>query len=58
MATHKPTMMIYSHRSNHRHAHSTRHGVRFRAHWFAVYKCPACGRHASHKRQPIICRGN
>lgn len=57
MMKHDPVKMIYSHQSNRKHAHSTRHGVRQRNHWFNVYKCPICGKGASHKRQPIICRG-
>lgn len=54
---HDPVEMVYSHRSNRKHAHSTQHGTRYRNHWFSVYRCPMCGRTASHKRLPITCRG-
>lgn len=59
MATkaHLPTEMVYCRRGNKKHRHSGRRGVRYCNHWFNVYRCPACGREASHKRQPIICRG-
>jgi hypothetical protein len=57
VAAHEPTRMVYSGQSNQKHAHSTKHGVKYRNHWFNVYKCPACGRTAARKRQPIICRG-
>jgi hypothetical protein len=56
-ATHEPTEMVYHGRTNQKHWHNTRHGTRYFNHWFKVYKCPVCGRRASHKRQPIICRG-
>src|SRR5690349_16396462 len=55
--THEPVAMVYSHRGNRKHAHSTRHGTKYCNHWFNVYKCPTCGRTAALKRQPIICRG-
>lgn len=55
--SHAPIKMVYSHRSNQKHAHNTRHGTVYRNHWFDVYRCPACGRTASRKRQPIICFG-
>jgi hypothetical protein len=54
---HESTPMVWSHRDNSKHKHNTRHGVRHRNHWFNVYKCPACGRTAALRRQPIICRG-
>ena len=57
MPKHEPAEMVYAHRSNRKHAHNTRHGVRYRNHWYNVYKCPVCNRHASHKKQPIVCRG-
>lgn len=57
MATHAATRMVYSHRDNPKHAHNTGHGTRYRNHWYRVYKCPVCGRLASHKRQSIVCRG-
>lgn len=55
--THEPTRMVYSHRSNQKHTHSTKHGPRERNHWFGVWKCPVCGLTASRKRQPIVCKG-
>jgi hypothetical protein len=57
MGKHDATEMVFSHRSNRKHRHNTRKGVRYRNHWYAVYKCPVCGRTASHRRRPIICRG-
>jgi hypothetical protein len=36
MSKHEPTQMVYAHRSNQKHAHNTRHGVRYRNHWFDV----------------------
>jgi hypothetical protein len=54
---HAPTKMVFSHRTNQKHKHNTRRGVRYFNHWFSVYKCPVCGLRASRKRQPIICRG-
>ena len=55
---HDPMKMVFSHKSNQKHTHHTRNGTREFNHWFAVYRCPACGKTASKKRQPIICRGN
>jgi hypothetical protein len=55
---HEPTAMVYSHRSNKKHRHNTRHGVVYRNHWFEVFRCPHCGRTASHKPRPIVCRGD
>ncbi len=52
------TEMIYSHRSNRKHKHSTKHGVKYRNHWYDVYKCPICGKLESHKKKPYICKGS
>lgn len=57
MPPHEPTEMRYYRRGNKKHTHSTRHGNRERNHWFSVYRCPLCGREASHQRKPYICRG-
>jgi rubrerythrin len=56
--THDPVAMVYHRRGCKKHTHSTRHGHRERNHWFKVYRCPVCGVTASHRRQPIICRGD
>lgn len=54
---HAPTKMLWYRRGNKKHAHHGRKGTRHCNHWFNVYRCPVCGREASHRRQPIICRG-
>ena len=50
---HLPTVMVYSHQANKRHLQ----GGGRRVHWYKVYRCPVCGRLASHRKQPIVCRG-
>lgn len=54
---HDPCVMVWSGRANKKHQHDTRKGTRYFNHWYNVYTCPLCGRTTSHKRQPIICRG-
>ncbi len=57
VAGHEPAAMVYSHKSNRKHKHNTRNGIRYFNHWYNVYKCPICGLTAARKRQPIVCRG-
>lgn len=54
---HVAVSMIFERRSALKHRHNGRLGVRYCNHWFRVYRCPSCGREASHQKQPIICRG-
>lgn len=55
---HATTVCVWSHRSNHKHAHHGNGGTRYCNHWYNVYKCPTCGRCYSHRRLPIVCRGD
>jgi hypothetical protein len=56
---HEPTEMVFAGRSNRKHKHvSARGRIRYCNHWFDVYRCPVCGRRASHRRKPYICRGD
>lgn len=55
--SHPAIQAIFSHRDNGRHKHNTKHGVKYRTHWFNVFKCPTCGRCFSKRRQPITCTG-
>jgi hypothetical protein len=58
MTAHEPTVMVYDGQHNQTHKHNTRHGVRYRNHWYASYKCPVCGAVASHRKLPIVCTGD
>ena len=51
---HLPTVMLYSHLASKRQ----RHARGWRVHWYKFYRCPVCGRLASHRQRPIVCRGN
>lgn len=54
---HEPVKMVYSHRSNSKRLHRTRHGMKYCNHWYKVYKCPRCGNLASRVRLPAFCCG-
>jgi hypothetical protein len=55
---HEPCEMRFSHRDNHKYKHHSAYGhITYKNHWYSVYVCPICGKTASHRRKPIICKG-